>query len=138
MGSQPAKVQQMLRTYGRQLTNAKRLARFRRALQLSQPQDEVSITRQARRRAMVERIAREIVENLVVNGDGNPVVVEIMGRLEHDIGAPLLFDYPLDGGDVTVLRDSEHGPQEIVGEERVAVLRRLWEITLAKVDETML
>ena len=128
----------MLRTYGKQLTNAKRLARFRKALRLSQAQDVVDISRQARRRELVERIAREIMENLIVNGSENPVAGEIRDRLEAETGWPVVLEYPLDGGDVRVLRQSEEGPEELGGGQRAALLQRLWEITLQRVDETML
>lgn len=138
MTANPANVRRMLRTYGKQLTSAKRLARFRRALKMSQAQDEVSISRQAKRRMLVERIAQEIIENLIVSNTDNPVVGEILDQLQRDFGERFMFEYPLDGGDVQLLRDSENGPMEITGEEKHHVLKRLWEITLVKVDETML
>ena len=133
-----ADVRIMLRTYGKQLSNAKRLARFRRALRLSEAQDVVDISRQARRREVVERIAREIMENLIVNGAENPVVEDILDRLEAETGWPVLLEYPLDGGDLRILRRSEDGPESLGPEEAAQLMRRLWEITLAKVDETML
>lgn len=138
MSANPAQVRTMLATYGRQLTSAKRLARFRRALKLSQAQDAVSISRQARRRQLVERIAKEIVENLIVNGTCNPIVTDILAQLAQDFGERFVFEYPLDGEDLRLLRETKDGAEEIAGEPREHILRRLWEITLAKVDETML
>ncbi len=128
----------MLRTYGRQLTNAKRLARFRRALNLDGTQEEQSVSRQVRRRGLVERIAREIIENLIVNSQQTPIVADILDQLEQELGARHIFEYPLDGSDVQILRETERGSHEIVGQERDRVMRRLWEITLSRVDETML
>ncbi len=133
-----ADVRIMLRTYGKQLTSAKRLARFRKALRLSQSPEVADISRQARRRELVERIAREIMENLIVNGSENPVVGEIRDRLEAETGWPVVLEYPLDGGDLRVLRLAETGPEELDGGQRAALLQRLWEITLQRVDETML
>jgi len=134
----PVNVRLMLRTYGRQLTSAKRLARFKRALVLSGAQDQVSISREAKRRELVERIAQEVIENLLVNGQENPVVTGVLEDLEQDLGERVLFDYPLDGGEVQLLRQTEAGPEEIAPEEKVRILRRLWEITLDRVDGTML
>ncbi|MBN2139434.1 MAG: hypothetical protein JW718_00385 [Desulfovibrionaceae bacterium] len=128
----------MLDCYGRQLSSARRLARFRRALRLARAEDEVSISRQARRRVLVERIAKEIIENLVVNETGNPMVEEILKSLERELGQRLLFEYPLDGGDVLLIEETQAGPKRIGPEEKEHVMRRLWEITLNKVDETML
>jgi len=133
-----ANVRMMLRTYGKQLTSAKRLARFRRALQLSHSQDEVTISREAKRRELVERIAREIIENLIVSNTDNPVVGKILHQLEHETGKHYVFEYPLDGTDVQILHDTQTGANEVTGPERQEVMQRLWQITLARVDETML
>ena len=138
MAGQSVNVRLMLRTYGKQLTSAKRLARFKRALALSGAQDLVSISREARRKELVERIAQEVIENLLVNGQDNPVVTRILAELEQEMGERVLFDYPLDGGEVQLLRLSPAGPQEIAPDEKVRILRRLWEITIQNVDDTML
>lgn len=135
---QPVNVRLMLRTYGKQLTSAKRLARFKRALALSGAQDMVSISREARRKELVERIAQEVIENLLVNGQDNPVVTKVLADLEEELGERVLFDYPLDGGEVQILRQTAEGPQEVLPDEKMRIMRRLWEITLNKVDDTML
>ncbi len=135
---QPVNVRLMLRTYGKQLTSAKRLARFKRALALSGAQDMVSISREAKRKELVERIAQEVIENLLVNGQDNPVVSKVLTDLEQELGERVLFDYPLDGGEVQILRQTPEGPQEVVPEEKMRIMRTLWEITLSKVDDTML
>jgi hypothetical protein len=59
-------------------------------------------------------------------------------RLEAETGWPVVLEYPLDGGDLRVLRLAETGPEELDGGQRAALLQRLWEITLQRVDETML
>ncbi len=138
MTANTAEVRRMLRTYGRQLTSAKRLARFRRALRLSHAEDVVDISRQARRRELVERIAREIIENLIVNGTENTTVNEVLEQLEKDYGQRIMFEYPLDGNDVQLIKETEQGPIEMSGNEKEQTMQRLWEITLAKVDATML
>jgi hypothetical protein len=134
----PVNVRLMLRTYGKQLTSAKRLARFKRALVLSGAQDQLTISREAKRKELVERIAQEVIENLLVNGQENPVVNGVLEDLEQDLGEKVLFDYPLDGGEVQILRQTEEGPKETTPEEKMRILRRLWEITLDRVDGTML
>ena len=126
----------MLRTYGKQLTSAKRLARFRQALGASKPMDDLA--KRAKRRELVERIAREVIENLIVNTTPSPAVAAILDQLEADFGTRYLFEYPVDGTDVQIVRETEHGAHEVSGDERNKVMRRLWEITLSKVDDTML
>lgn len=134
----PAKIRLMLRTYGKQITSAKRLARFRRALKLTYSQDEVTISREAKRRGLVERIAKEIIENLIVSNTENPMVGSILHQLEEETGKQYVFEYPLDGYDVQILHDASGSPSEVTGPERQEVMQRLWEITLARVDATML
>ncbi|SDL36594.1 hypothetical protein SAMN05660337_2783 [Maridesulfovibrio ferrireducens] len=138
MANNPAEIRNMLRTYGKQLTNAKRLARFRRALKMSESVDVVTISRQARRRELIEKISREIIENLIVSGNENPVVSDILEQLELDFGERYLFEYPLDGSDVQVLKESAEGVIDLPPEEKSVIMNRLWEITLEKVDRTML
>ena len=136
MNTQSANVRTMLRTYGKQLTSAKRLARFKQAMGMTPPMDDVA--KQAKRRELVERIAHEVIENLIVNSTHTPVVAAILAQLEQEFGSQHIFEYPVDGTDVQILRETQQGPQELVGSERNKVMRRLWEITLAKVDDTML
>ncbi|QJB57370.1 hypothetical protein HFN16_13570 [Pseudodesulfovibrio sp. zrk46] len=126
----------MLRTYGKQLTSAKRLARFRQAMGASPPLDDVA--KQAKRRQMVERIAHEVIENLIVNAEHTPVVAAILRQMEEEFQSRFVFEYPVDGRDVQILKETQQGAQEITGAERAKVMRRLWEITLSKVDATML
>ncbi len=138
MANNPAEIRNMLRTYGKQLTSAKRLARFRRALKMSESVDVVTISRQARRRELVEKISREIIENLIVSGNENPVVSDILEQLELDFGEKYLFEYPLDGSDIQVIKETTNGIVDLPNEEKSQVMNRLWEITLEKVDRTML
>ncbi len=138
MAHNPAEIRNMLRTYGKQLTSAKRLARFRRALNRSESSDVVTISREAKRRELIEKISREIIENLIVSGNENPVVSDILEKLELDFGDRYYFEYPLDGSDVQVLKETPEGVIDLPQNEKAQVMNRLWEITLDKVDRTML
>lgn len=136
MNVSSANVRNMLRTYGKQLTSAKRLARFRQAMGDVEPLDDIA--KQAKRRELVERIAHEVIENLIVNSEPSPVVQAVLAQLEREFGCRYIFEYPLEGGDVQILKETRSGPRDIEGSERNKVMRRLWEITLSKVDDTML
>ncbi|WP_207262438.1 DVU0524 family FlgM-associated protein [Desulfovibrio sp. Huiquan2017] len=136
MNTSSANVRNMLRTYGKQLTSAKRLARFRQAMGEAKPPDDIA--RQAKRRELVQRIAHEVIENLIVNSERSPVVRAVLDQLESEFGGRYVFEYPLDGSDIQIIRETPQGPQEIENSERNKVMRRLWEIALSKVDGTML
>ena len=134
----PYQVSAMLRTYGRQVTTARRLARFRRSLQ---PVDdaETLISREAKRRELVGRVAAEIVENCIVAGSDTPVVEELKAELEEELGFPVVFAYPPEEQDMQIFRKDPGGQAEpLVGEAKAAAMRRLWELALEKVDATML
>ena len=136
MNAPSANVRNMLRTYGKQLTSAKRLARFRQALGDIEPMDDIA--KQAKRRELVQRISHEVIENLIVNSSPSPVVKAVLAQLEQEFGHRYVFEYPLDGGDVQIIKETQQGPLDVEGTERNKVMRRLWEITLSKVDGTML
>lgn len=138
MAEASVKVRTMLRTYGRQLTSARRIARFDRTMLLARAERPDPDARDARRKEMVQRVAREIIENLIVNGSENPVVLDIKTALEHEVGQPLVFEYPLDGDDLHILRDTPAGPQVLPPDVMGRLLGRLWEIAVSRVDETML
>ena len=131
-------VRNMLQQYDRQLVNARRLARFKRSLRASGAEDEVTISREAKRRELVERVAREIVENLVITGSDNPIVSDIKRRLEKEFAQKLQFTYPPADEDLQIFKDTGEGHEEVTSEEKVMILNRLWAITLDRVDHTML
>lgn len=128
----------MLRTYGRQLTSARRLARFKRTMQTAAVDEETAAMRLAKRRLLVEQVSREIVENLIVSGSENEVVVEILAQVETEFGENLEFAYPPAEIDLQIFKTGAMGPEEITGSMKQTVFNRLWEITLEKVNETML
>ena len=135
----PYQVSAMLRTYGRQVTTARRLARYRRSLRAAGAEDEVRISRDAKRRELVGRVAAEIVENCIVAGSDSPVVAEIKAELEEELGFPLVFAYPPQDQEMQIFRhEPGRDPELIEGEEKIAAMRRLWELALEKVDATML
>ena len=135
----PYQVSAMLRTYGRQVTTARRLARYRRSLRAAGAEDEVRISRDAKRRELVGRVAAEIVENCIVAGSDSPVVAEIKAELEEELGFPLVFAYPPQDQEMQIFKNEPgRDPELIEGEEKVAAMRRLWELALEKVDATML
>ena len=126
----------MLSSYGRQLVTARRLARYRQTLRGG---DEPTIPPEVKRRLLVERIAREVVENLFIAGSDNPVVDEIKERLQKEFGERLTFTYPPAQLEIQVFKEGPDGQQEeLAPAEKLAILDRLWEITLETVDETML
>ncbi len=137
MNTQSFYTRQMLLRYSRQLVAARRLARYDQLLGRSArhaPEEA-----EAKRRAMVERISREIMENLIFSGSDNPVVQEVQARLSEELGEEYIFRYPPAEQDFQIFRTaSEGGEVELSQGEKQAVMGQLWDLTLRTVDATML
>ncbi|MDR1947179.1 MAG: hypothetical protein LBQ51_08460 [Desulfovibrio sp.] len=127
----------MLLRYSRQLVAARRLARYDRLVGKGSRGDPG--VEETKRRDMIERIAREIMENLIFAGSDNPVVREVRSRLASEMGEELVFRYPPDDPDLKIFRPvADGGETELLPGERQVVMGRLWDVTLRTVDATML
>jgi len=87
-------VQQVLRTYHRQLAEKTRLSRekvYRKILQ----QDSITISQESRRRFLTDRITQEITNQFLSGAERNETMEAIMGQLSQDFGKPL--DVSTDG-----------------------------------------
>ena len=125
----------MLLQYDRQLVTARRLARLKAELRERMP---AAVPTETKRRVMVEHVARELLDNLLFTGSDNPVVREVRQELNRTLHGEYSFRYPPGEVDVRIFREEPDGSRELTSEERKHILAALWEITLAKVDVTML
>ncbi|TVR00958.1 MAG: hypothetical protein EA399_02815 [Desulfovibrionales bacterium] len=138
MTIQPFNVQNMLRVYGQHLDQGRRMARYRMLLQRASSGDVVNLSQEARRRQLVEKVATEIMDSLMVSGSNNPVVLDIKKELQQEFGFEMEFRYlPLEP-ELQILRKDGEELFEITGEEKTNILERFWRITLDKVNKTML
>lgn len=116
-----------------------------RAEEFADPAERARMARAARRRTMVERVSREIVENLVFADSKSELVEIILAKLYDELGRKVTFSYPLPDTDVRLdIRifvqnaNGARGDKEVSEREKDDILKRLWRITLATVDQTML
>lgn len=138
MTNSPEYIRKLLQQYSKQLKTARRLARYRRSLRLAGTGEDVRISRDAKRRQMVHRVTREIVDDLLVAGSENPIVQEIKQRLEKEFGYSFDFYYPPLDQDLQIHKIEDDRTSEVTGDEKGLILNRLWEIALETVDDTML
>ncbi len=137
MSLKPFYVRNMLLQYDRQLVTGRRLTRYRR-LMGGGAEGEETIPREVKRRQLVERVAREIVENLLMSSSESDIVKAVRAQLEQEMGCALLFEYPIMAQDLEIFKVTAQGPEEVTAQEKLLILNKLWKITLDKVDETML
>lgn len=131
-------IRNMLLKYDKQLVTARRLARYDKALRLARGDEEQSVPRDVKRGIMVERVAREVMESLLLSGSDNPIVQEIKQQLEKEVGEKLTFKYPPTELDLQVYRETPEGPVEVSPAEKAVIMEKLWHISLDRVNATML
>lgn len=134
----PFFVKTVARTYDQHQDAGRRIARFRKYMERMGQGDSISISQEAKRLQMVEKVAREIVDNLIGSDSGNPVVRDIRRQLAEEFGQELVFRYPSDGGGLKILKKTGMGAEELTNGEKDAFMQRLWEVTLKRVNDTML
>ena len=127
----------MLLQYGKQLIAARRLSRYEQLIGRKQQTDREAVL--ARRRLTVERVAREIIDNLIFSGSDNPIVMEVKERLAEERGERYIFRYPPAEEDFLVFREMpEGGEEELSLAEKRELMDELWDVALRTVDATML
>lgn len=134
----PFLVKSVVRTYDQHQDTGRRIARFQKYMDRAGQGDSVSISKEAKRKQLVEKVAREIVDNLIGSDSSNPVVKDIKDQLSKEFGDDVVFRYPSDGGGLQVLKNTESGVAELTNGEKDAFMQRLWEVAMTKVNETML
>lgn len=127
----------MLHQYDRQVVTA-RIAQYRRRSWQQATGEEPTLSPEARRQILVERVARELFENLLFTGSDTPMVKEVQKTLQEEFDDSLVFQYPPNSLEMMILQKTPNGTEEVSPQFRADILDRAWEITLAKVDETML
>lgn len=126
-------------TYSRQLETARRLSRLGQYLKRSGQTDAITISREAKRLQLVDKVSREIVHNLIGTNSKNPVVQAIRQQLCAEFRSELSFTYSPDGEGLYILKkDEKKKTVKLPAEEKEKIIARMWEITKEKVNETML
>ena len=102
-------VQQVLRTYNRQLAEKTRLSR-EKAYRKNLPQDSVTISPESRKRLLTDQITQEIKNQFLSGSERNETMDAIMGQLSQDYGKPL--DVSTDGQNLVFKVVSQGNGQE--------------------------
>ena len=138
MDTQSFYTRHMLLQYGRQLISSRRLARYHQLLGKNNDSQGMLPSPDVQRRLMVEKIAREVVDNLIFAGSENPVVLEVRERLDQELGEHFVFQYPPGELDFKIFRQEGEELVEVTSDDKHIVMGRLLDITRQTVAETML
>ncbi len=138
-------VQNILRTYAKQLSRGQRLARVRAASE-SLPADQVNISIEARRKQVIEKITSEIVNNIGLRVPGRDTAglasLEEMAlsQLSQEYGGTLDLSQDETTGQLSFkLVDAQEGTllRDLGPEESARLQDRLYAITQEIIDQNM-
>lgn len=77
--------------------------------------EEPDLSADMKRRIMVERVARELFENLLFTGSDTPVALEVRRALNREFGEELFFQYLPGSPGMAVLHDTPRGGRSASG-----------------------
>ncbi|MCR5813847.1 MAG: hypothetical protein K6G15_05100 [Desulfovibrio sp.] len=137
MSDSTLRVRMMLQSYEQQLLAARRLVRYRAKCRLQAGENPEDPDPSIKRRAMVEKVAKEIYDCLIYTGGKNPIIEEIRSELSAIVGIPLMFTYP-PGKRLHIVRAGPQGQEALTEEEQRKVRMSLWRVTREKINASML
>lgn len=135
-------VQNILRTYGKQLSRSRKTAPTGRTRLAQAIADQVNISSDAKRRQVINKIAHEIILQLSSqNPQGrSPIETEALEQLSQEYGRELEVYETKDGRLLFTVLDDDRATiiEELSAEESDWLADRLNEITRGIVDQNMI
>ena len=132
-------VSNILKAYGKQLSLSRRGAKHK-ALSPVNRAESITISGEAKRKSVIEKVTEDIVERIVHSGPQNTMEKEAFKELEHEYGSELVTEEVGNMELVFKVIDKENGEElKTLSLEDSNVLKsRLVEITKGKVHNNML
>jgi hypothetical protein len=131
-------IHNVLKAYGKQLSLSRRRGENTHGITPNRT-DSITISSEARRKAVIEKVAEDVVERIVRFGPRDAMEQDVFEELEGEYGSNLAM-----GGDSTELVfkviDKENGEEmkTLSIEDSRFLKRRLEEITRDKVNDNMI
>ncbi len=132
-------VQHVLRAYTQQLSVKSRISKEKLTKQVGQ-KDEVTLSKESKKMLIVDKIAKEIVDQLAHGSPRNETGKAVLERLSKEYGQPL--DVALDdqqGMVFRVLSDKKDGFKEYLPPPENELLKqRLYEVAKSLIHEQLM
>lgn len=131
-------IHNVLRAYGKQLSRSKQL-QHNKGDALLRRSDRISLSVQARRKAIIDRVTSDIINRIINDGPHYEMEQEAFGQLEDEYGGSLSVNNE-DSELVFKVIDKEKGEvtKTLSIEDSNFLKDRLEEITKSKVDDQMI
>lgn len=134
-------VHNVLRAYGKQLKQLSQSRRLPHNKGVREPNrgDRISISAQARRKAVIDKVTSDIVNRIIHEGPGDNMELEVFKQLEDEYGNSLSVKKG-DSELVFKVIDKEKGEvtETLSIDDSKFLKNRLEEITKSKVDDQMI
>lgn len=114
--------------YHKQLVASRTMAFHQQTLQMMSPEERMDP--EAKRQAVIRRVARELWTNFAVRGEDTPMLRHLCERLSEHYGKQLEFHYEPGGFELIILCRTDSGLQAVSDSEKVSLINRAWEISL--------
>ena len=131
-------IHNVLRAYGKQLSQSKRL-QHKKGDALLRRTDRISLSVQTRRKAIIDRVTSDIINRIINDGPHYEMEQEAFGQLEDEYGDSLSVNNE-DSELIFKVIDKEKGEvtKTLSIEDSNFLKDRLEEITKSKVDDQMI
>ncbi len=129
-----AKILNILQKYNDQLSRTKRAVVFKKALKIKESsEDKVTLSKEGRRRELIDKLSREIINNLVVSDEPTGIAMEIKGEVEEEVGMRLLFEFDPKEKSIIIRREDKTRLSPIQQKEIVGILKKVTREKLEKI-----
>jgi hypothetical protein len=133
-------IQNVLRTYGRQLLRGK--FRNRTAQDLNASTGEVNLNRETKRKQVIDQIAKEVLRKITLEGVFSDTGKEALAKLSQEIGQPLEIIPAVEGewefSLIPVAESALAIEAAIAPSNSEALKERLYQITYDIIDQNTL
>ena len=128
------KVLNALEQYYHQLNKSKRLRALSKSLRIFEPEDKVTLSLDGRRKELISRLTKEILNNLLTAAEQPKIVQEIKEELKKEFGSEFLFEFDPKEKTIKVRKEDK---QEINDKEHEKIITKLKEIIYDKLNSNL-
>jgi len=132
-------IQNVLKVYSRQLSQGKILARNRTAGSSQTTADDVRISAEGKRTAIIEKVTSSIVDRITTVGPQEEMEYKIAGQVEKELGQKINFTQKKEEkfSFTTIDEDNVKTTKTLSVEDSEFVIRRLTELARQAADNNM-
>lgn len=124
----------VIQKYYIQQNRSKRIALLKNTLRFEVSEDKVSLSEDGRRKELISRLTKEIVNNLIIAKNHPKIVQEITRELENEYEHRFVFKFDPKEKSLTVRREDK---KELTEREQEEIIKKLRDITYKKLNSLL-